>query len=167
MGNLVEKKGFWITLAVLGVLMVGALIFSIVMIVKFGEPGEQQQQNTTEEKTVGVKPNNSFLVFCNNDSLYALDANYASNPVVTLRVAKGDSVNEITDAAQIQAIWDSMKAMKIADASATAVTPAEYTLTFHRNTGSDVTVTFQSPTLLTFDGANYDIADSAGLFDKL
>ena len=166
MGNIAEKKWFWVVLISLFGLLIAGLIFALVMTIKYGEPGEPEE-NTTKEVTVGVQPNNDFLKFCNDDSLYALDANFASNPVVNLKVVKRTETKEITDDAEIKAIFDSLKAMKIADVSSTEITPAEYTLTFHRNVGNDVTVTFQSPTVLTFNNSNYDISDSAGFFDKL
>ena len=62
-------------------------------------------------------------------------------------------------------LW--IKAFLAGDVSSVEVTPAEYTLTINRNTGSDALITFQSPTVFTFNGANYDISDSQGFFDRL
>ena len=165
MGNVLEKKAFWIVLAIAFVLLIGGLIFGLVMTIKYGEPGEQKEEK--QEKVVGVMPNNTFLQFCNDQSLYALDANLASNPITRISVIKNGNTTVITDPNEINAIWDSLKKIKIADASSVEVTPAEYTLTINRNAGSDALITFQSPTVFTFNGANYDISDSQGFFDRL
>ena len=168
MGNIAEKKGFWIVLISLFVLLIAGLIFSLVMTIKYGEPGEEnKEENNAVEKVVGVHPNNTFLTFCNDEKLYAMDADFKSNPVTVLTVTKNGETKEITDANEINAIWTNIKDMNIADATSTEVTPAEYTLTFKRNSGSDVIITFQSPEILTFNNSNYGIADSKGLFDKL
>ncbi len=165
MGNVLEKKAFWIILAIAFVLLIGGLIFGLVMTIKYGEPGEQKEEK--QEKVVGVMPNNTFLQFCNDQNLYALDANLASNPITRISVIKNGNTTVITDPNEINAIWDGLKKIKIADASSVEVTPAEYTLTINRNTGSDALITFQSPTVFTFNGANYDISDSQGFFDRL
>ncbi|MBE5898663.1 MAG: hypothetical protein E7279_03590 [Lachnospiraceae bacterium] len=165
MGNVLEKKAFWIILAIAFVLLIGGLIFGLVMTIKYGEPGEQKEEK--QEKVVGVMPNNTFLQFCNDQNLYALDANLASNPITRISVIKNGNTTVITDPNEINAIWDGLKKIKIADASSIEVTPAEYTLTINRNTGSDALITFQSPTVFTFNGANYDISDSQGFFDRL
>ncbi|MBQ9390819.1 MAG: hypothetical protein IJU02_01365 [Lachnospiraceae bacterium] len=165
MGNVLEKKAFWIILAIAFVLLIGGLIFGLVMTIKYGEPGEQKEEK--QEKVVGVMPNNTFLQFCNDQNLYALDANLASNPITRISVIKNGNTTVITDPNEINAIWDGLKKIKIADVSSVEVTPAEYTLTINRNTGSDALITFQSPTVFTFNGANYDISDSQGFFDRL
>lgn len=165
MGNVLEKKAFWIVLAIAFVLLIGGLIFGLVMTIKYGEPGEQKEEK--QEKVVGVMPNNTFLQFCNDQNLYALDANLASNPITRISVIKNGNTTVITDPNEINAIWDGLKKIKIADVSSVEVTPAEYTLTINRNTGSDALITFQSPTVFTFNGANYDISDSQGFFDRL
>ena len=165
MGNVLEKKAFWIILAIAFALLIGGLIFGLVMTIKYGEPGEQKEEK--QEKVVGVMPNNTFLQFCNDQNLYALDANLASNPITRISVIKNGDTTVITDPNEINAIWDGLKKIKIADASSVEVTPAEYTLTINRNTGSDALITFQSPTVFTFNGANYDISDSQGFFDRL
>lgn len=165
MGNVLEKKAFWIILAIAFVLLIGGLIFGLVMTIKYGEPGEQKEEK--QEKVVGVMPNNTFLQFCNDQNLYALDANLTSNPITRISVIKNGNTTVITDPNEINAIWDGLKKIKIADASSVEVTPAEYTLTINRNTGSDALITFQSPTVFTFNGANYDISDSQGFFDRL
>lgn len=165
MGNVLEKKAFWIILAIAFVLLIGGLIFGLVMTIKYGEPGEQKEEK--QEKVVGVMPNNTFLQFCNDQNLYALDANLVSNPITRISVIKNGNTTVITDPNEISAIWDGLKKIKIADASSVEVTPAEYTLTINRNTGSDALITFQSPTVFTFNGANYDISDSQGFFDRL
>lgn len=166
MGELLEKKAFWIPLIILFALLIGALIFGLVMDSKY-KTEEEEETEETEVEVKTVQPNNTFLAFCNDDSLYALDANYSTNPIVNVQVTQGGSVKEISDTTQINAIWESLKAMTIADASSVEVTPAEYTITLHRNMGSDVTVTFQSDALLTFNNVNYDIADAAGFFDEI
>lgn len=165
MGNVLEKKAFWIILAIAFVLLIGGLIFGLVMTIKYGEPGEPKEEK--QEKVVGVMPNNIFLQFCNDQNLYALDANLASNPITRISVIKNGNTTVITDPNEINAIWDGLKKIKIADVSSVEVTPAEYTLTINRNTGSDALITFQSPTVFTFNGANYDISDSQGFFDRL
>lgn len=165
MGNVLEKKAFWIILAIAFALLIGGLIFGLVMTIKYGEPGEQKEEK--QEKVVGVMPNNTFLQFCNDQNLYALDANLASNPITRISVIKNGNTTVITDPNEINAIWDGLKKIKIADVSSVEVTPAEYTLTINRNTGSDALITFQSPTVFTFNGANYDISDSQGFFDRL
>ena len=165
MGNVLEKKAFWIILAIAFVLLIGGLIFGLVMTIKYGEPGEQKEEK--QEKVVGVMPNNTFLQFCNDQNLYALDANLASNPITRISVIKNGNTTVITDPNEINAIWDGLKKIKIADVSSVEVTPAEYTLTINRNTGSDALITFQSPTVFTFNGTNYDISDSQGFFDRL
>lgn len=165
MGNVLEKKAFWVILAIAFVLLIGGLIFGLVMTIKYGEPGEQKEEK--QEKVVGVMPNNTFLQFCNDQNLYALDANLASNPITRISVIKNGNTTVITDPNEINAIWNGLKKIKIADASSVEVTPAEYTLTINRNTGSDALITFQSPTVFTFNGANYDISDSQGFFDRL
>ena len=165
MGNVLEKKAFWIILAIAFALLIGGLIFGLVMTIKYGEPGEQKEEK--QEKVVGVMPNNTFLQFCNDQNLYALDANLASNPITRISVIKNGNTTVITDPNEINAIWDGLKKIKIADASSVEVTPAEYTLTINRNTGSDALITFQSPTVFTFNGANYDISDRQGFFDRL
>lgn len=165
MGNVLEKKAFWIILAIAFVLLIGGLIFGLVMTIKYGEPGEQKEEK--QEKVVGVMPNNTFLQFCNDQNLYALDANLTSNPITRISVIKNGNTTVITDPNEINAIWDGLKKIKIADASSVEVTPAEYTLTINRNTGSDALITFQSPTVFTFNGVNYDISDSQGFFDRL
>ena len=165
MGNVLEKKAFWIILAIAFVLLIGGLIFGLVMTIKYGEPGEQKEEK--QEKVVGVMPNNTFLQFCNDQNLYALDANLASNPITRISVIKNGNTTVINDPNEINAIWDGLKKIKIADVSSVEVTPAEYTLTINRNTGSDALITFQSPTVFTFNGANYDISDSQGFFDRL
>ena len=165
MGHVLEKKAFWIILAIAFVLLIGGLIFGLVMTIKYGEPGEQKEEK--QEKVVGVMPNNTFLQFCNDQNLYALDANLASNPITRISVIKNGNTTVITDPNEINAIWDGLKKIKIADVSSVEVTPAEYTLTINRNTGSDALITFQSPTVFTFNGANYDISDSQGFFDRL
>lgn len=165
MGNVLEKKAFWVILAIAFALLIGGLIFGLVMTIKYGEPGEQKEDK--QEKVVGVMPNNTFLQFCNDQNLYALDANLASNPITRISVIKNGNTTVITDPNEINAIWDGLKKIKIADASSVEVTPAEYTLTINRNTGSDALITFQSPTVFTFNGANYDISDSQGFFDRL
>ena len=165
MGNVREKKAFWIILAIAFALLIGGLIFGLVMTIKYGEPGEQKEEK--QEKVVGVMPNNTFLQFCNDQNLYALDANLASNPITRISVIKNGNTTVITDPNEINAIWDGLKKIKIADVSSVEVTPAEYTLTINRNTGSDALITFQSPTVFTFNGANYDISDSQGFFDRL
>ena len=165
MGSVLEKKAFWIILAIAFVLLIGGLIFGLVMTIKYGEPGEQKEEK--QEKVVGVMPNNTFLQFCNDQNLYALDANLASNPITRISVIKNGNTTVITDPNEINAIWDGLKKIKIADVSSVEVTPAEYTLTINRNTGSDALITFQSPTVFTFNGANYDISDSQGFFDRL
>ena len=165
MGNIVEKKAFWVILIISFVLLIGGLIFALVMTIKYGEPGEPK-----EEEKVGfgvVRENNAFLDFCNDENLYALDANLASNPITRITVVTDSGSNAITDANQINDIWNTIKAMKIADASSEGVTPAHYTLIFSRNNGSDQLITFQSPTLLTVNNKNYNISDSAGLFGKI
>lgn len=165
MGNVLEKKAFWVILAIAFALLIGGLIFGLVMTIKYGEPGEQKEEK--QEKVVGVMPNNTFLQFCNDQNLYALDANLASNPITRISVIKNGNTTVITDPNEINAIWDGLKKIKIADVSSVEVTPAEYTLTINRNTGSDALITFQSPTVFTFNGANYDISDSQGFFDRL
>ena len=165
MGNVVEKKAFWIILIIAFVLLIGGLIFGLVMTIKYGEPGEPKEEEK-KEKVIGVVPNNAFLQFCNNQELYALDANLPSNPITRISVIKNGNTTVITDPNEINAIWDGLKKIKIADASSVEVTPAEYTLTINRNTGSDALITFQSPTLFTFNGVNYDISDSQGFFDR-
>ena len=165
MGNVLEKKAFWINLAIAFVLLIGGLKFGLVMTIKYGEPGEQKEEK--QEKVVGVMPNNTFLQFCNDQNLYALDANLASNPITRISVIKNGNTTVITDPNEINAIWDGLKKIKIADVSSVEVTPAEYTLTINRNTGSDALITFQSPTVFTFNGANYDISDSQGFFERL
>ena len=165
MGNVLEKKALWIILAIAFALLIGGLIFGLVMTIKYGEPGEQKEEK--QEKVVGVMPNNTFLQFCNDQNLYALDANLASNPITRISVIKNGNTTVITDPNEINAIWDGLKKIKIADVSSVEVTPAEYTLTINRNTGSDALITFQSPTVFTFNGANYDISDSQGFFDRL
>ena len=165
MGNVLEKKAFWIILAIAFALLIGGLIFGLVMTIKYGEPGEQKEEK--QEKVVGVMPNNTFLQFCNDQNLYALDANLTSNPITRISVIKNGNTTVITDPNEINAIWDGLKKIKIADVSSVEVTPAEYTLTINRNTGSDALITFQSPTVFTFNGANYDISDSQGFFDRL
>lgn len=168
MGNIAEKKWFWIVLISLFALLIAGLIFSLVMTIKYGEPGEENnEENKANEKVVGVRPNNSFLAFCNDEKLYAMDANFTTNPVTVLTVTKNGDTKEITDANEINALWTNIKEMNIADVAPTEVTPAQYTLTFKRNSGSDVIITFQSPEILTFNNANYSIADNKGLFDKL
>ena len=104
---------------------------------------------------------------CNDANLYALDANLNTNPIIRISVVKDGETKIITDPNEISAIWDSIRNMKIADVSSVGVTPAQYTLTINRNIGSDAMLTFQSPAVFTFNGANYDISDSAGLFDKI
>ena len=166
MGNIVEKKAFWVILIITFVLLIGGLIFALVMTIKYGEPGEPKE----EDKKVSfgtVRENNAFLDFCNDENLYALDANLASNPITRITVVTDSGSNAITDANQINDIWNTIKAMKIADASSEGVTPAHYTLIFSRNNGSDQLITFQSPTLLTVNNKNYNISDSAGLFGKI
>ena len=171
-GELIMKKlgpgniVFWIILGVLFLILTGMVIYGTIMTNKYS-PTEEEIEQAKQEAKIGVKPNNDFLAFCNDEKLYAVDANFASNPVTSITVVKDGTTNEISDAARIADIWSTVKAMKIADVSDTAVTPAEYTLTLHRATGSDATVTFQSPTLLTVNGVNYVITDSAGVFDKL
>ena len=166
MGNIVEKKAFWVILIITFVLLIGGLIFALVMTIKYGEPGEQQK---TEDKVAfgTVKPDNAFLDFCNDENLYAFDANLAANPITRIMVITDSGTKTITDANEINDIWNTIKSMKIADESKDGVTPAQYTLTFSRNNGSDQMITFQSPTILTFNGKNYNISDSAGLFGKI
>ena len=165
MGNIVEKKAFWVILIVSFVLLIGGLIFALVMTIKYGEPGEPKLEEKVAFGT--VRENNAFLDFCNDENLYALDANLASNPITRITVVTDSGSNAITDANQINDIWNTIKAMKIADASSEGVTPAHYTLILSRNNGSDQLITFQSPTLLTVNNKNYNISDSAGLFDKI
>lgn len=165
MGNIVEKKAFWVILIVSFVLLIGGLIFALVMTIKYGEPGEPKQEEKVAFGT--VRENNAFLDFCNDENLYALDANLASNPITRITVVTDSGSNAITDANQINDIWNTIKAMKIADASSEGVTPAHYTLIISRNNGSDQLITFQSPTLLTVNNKNYNISDSAGLFGKI
>lgn len=165
MGNIVEKKAFWVILIVSFVLLIGGLIFALVMTIKYGEPGEPKREEKVAFGT--VRENNAFLDFCNDENLYALDANLASNPITRITVVTDSGSNAITDANQINDIWNTIKAMKIADASSEGVTPAHYTLIFSRNNGSDQLITFQSPTLLTVNNKNYNISDSAGLFGKI
>ncbi len=168
MGNIAEKKGFWIVLISLFVLLIAGLIFSLVMTIKYGEPGEEnKEEKKAVEKVVGVQPNNAFLAFCNDEKLYAMDADLKSNPITVLTVTKNGETKEIKDANEINAIWTNIKDMNIADVTPTEVTPAEYTLIFKRNSGSDAVITFQSPEILTFNNVNYSIADSKGLFEKL
>lgn len=166
MNNIVEKKGYWITLIVLIALLIAGLIFSIVMIAKYGEPGESLQE-AQEEKVVGVMPGNSFLTFCNDDSLYALDANYSSNPVVDVHIVTPYGESDITDADKNRTLWESLKAVNVSDIAEDMVTEPEYIITFKRDLGSDVTVTFQSRQLLTKDGANYNITGADNFFDML
>ena len=166
MGNIVEKKAFWVILIVSFVLLIGGLIFALVMTIKYGEPGATKEEDNKVEFGT-VRENNDFLDFCNDENLYALDANLASNPITRITVVTDSGSNAITDANQINDIWNTIKAMKIADASSEGVTPAHYTLIFSRNNGSDQLITFQSPTLLTVNNKNYNISDSAGLFGKI
>lgn len=166
MGNIVEKKAFWVILIVSFVLLIGGLIFALVMTIKYGEPGEPKEEDNKVAFGT-VRENNAFLDFCNDENLYALDANLASNPITRITVVTDSGSNAITDANQINDIWNTIKAMKIADASSEGVTPAHYTLIFSRNNGSDQLITFQSPTLLTVNNKNYNISDSAGLFGKI
>ncbi len=166
MGNIVEKKAFWVILIVSFVLLIGGLIFALVMTIKYGEPGETKEEDNKVAFGT-VRENNAFLDFCNDENLYALDANLASNPITRITVVTDAGSNAITDANQIKDIWNTIKAMKIADASSEGVTPAHYTLIFSRNNGSDQLITFQSPTLLTVNNKNYNISDSAGLFGKI
>ena len=166
MGNIVEKKAFWVILIITFVLLIGGLIFALVMTIKYGEPGEPKE----EDKKVSfgtVRENNAFLDFCNDENLYAFDANLASNPITKVTVITDVGSKEITDDNQMKDIWNTLKGVKIADASPEGITSAQYTLTFHRNNGSDQTITFQSPTILTYNGKNYVISDGAGLFDKI
>ena len=44
MGNVLEKKAFWIVLVIAFVLLIGGLIFGLVMTIKYGEPGEQKEE---------------------------------------------------------------------------------------------------------------------------
>ena len=165
MGNVVEKKAFWIILIIAFVLLIGGLIFGLVMTIKYGEPGEPKEEEK-KEKVIGVVPNNAFLQFCNDQNLYALDANLASNPITRISVIKDGDTIIYTDPNEINAIWNGLKNIKIADVSSAEVTPAQYTFTINRNTGSDALITFQSPTVFTFNGVNYDISDSQGFFDR-
>ncbi len=166
MGNLTEKKAFWIILIIAFALLIAGLIFGLVMTIKYGEPGETKEEDNKVAFGT-VRENNAFLDFCNDENLYALDANLASNPITRITVVTDAGSNAITDANQINDIWNTIKAMKIADASSEGVTPAHYTLIFSRNNGSDQLITFQSPTLLTVNNKNYNISDSAGLFGKI
>ena len=136
------------------------------MTIKYGEPGETKEEDNKVAFGT-VRENNAFLDFCNDENLYALDANLASNPITRITVVTDSGSNAITDANQINDVWNTVKAMKIADASSEGVTPAHYTLIFSRNNGSDQLITFQSPTLLTVNNKNYNISDSAGLFGKI
>lgn len=165
MGNILEKKAFWIVLIISFALLIAGLIFGLVMTIKYGEPGEPKEEEKNE-KVVGVVPNSTFLEFCNDENLYALDANLPSNPITRISVIKDGNTTIYTDPNEINAIWDGLKKIKIADISSKEATPAQYTLTINRNTGSDALITFQSPEVFTFDGVNYDIIDSQGFFDR-
>lgn len=166
MGNIVEKKGFWVILIITFVLLIGGLIFALVMTIKYGEPGEPKEEDKKIEFGT-VRPNNVFLDFCNDENLYAFDANLAANPITRIMVITDSGTKTITDSNEINDVWNTIKSMKIADESSDGVTSAQYTLTFSRNNGSDQMITFQSPTILTFNGKNYSISDSAGLFGKI
>ena len=157
---------FWVILGVLFLILTAAIIYGTVMTNKYS-PSEEEVEQAKQEAKIGVKPNNDFLAFCNDERLYAIDANEPSNPITLITVVKSGATTEITDASKINELWSALKTMKIADASDKAVAPAETVITIHMNTGSDATVTFQSPELLTFNNANYVISDSAGFFDKL
>lgn len=165
MGNFTEKKAFWIILIIAFALLLGGLIFGLVMTIKYGEPGEPKQEEKVAFGT--VKPNNAFLDFCNDENLYALDANIAANPITRITVVTDSGSSAITDANQINDIWNTIKSMKIADESSDGISPAGYTLIISRNNGSDQLITFQSSSILTFNNKNYNISDSAGLFDKI
>lgn len=163
----VENKGFWILIISLLVLLIIGVIIGIVM----GNKVEKAQEEKAEfekalEKDGGTKPGNDYLTFCNDDSLYAFDANFESNPATKLVIDINGNVKEITDSSVISDTWNKLKQINVGNVSEETF-PINDTikLTFTRNDGKSVEVSFVNNNMLNFNEHNFVVTSDNGFVD--
>ena len=111
------------------------------------------------------QPNNYLLDFCGDDALRArFESLDEELPVMMLYRNGEDEEIRVTDQDTIRQVTDALQKVYIGEETDISITDSAVTFSFFMEDGSQWAVGFEHPSIFNWQGKNYEVVDSAGLF---
>ncbi|MCQ2512918.1 MAG: phosphatase PAP2 family protein [Lachnospiraceae bacterium] len=113
-------------------------------------------------------PNSDLFTFFNDPVMTDFCENFETNMPVKMRYFKANEADvEITDQTVIRDVFNTLKGVKVADedTSGTQVTDSELIFTFFMPDSTQITIAFDSPSQLSYQGKKYYVINNNKIYN--